>query len=549
MMHSLSRYAQWAFRLRCLGSVLAIVAVISACSGTTVPGVGGQGTGASGGEQLGSVSGLGSVIVEGTTYADSTSTVRQLELDPGALATVTEAAVKLGMQTRVTFDAQSIITSVRVLPTVLGLVERRDTDTFVVAGQTVQALATVPAVLEGLSSIAEIVVGDRLEVHGYLDASNRIVATRIERLDPGSAAQTRVSGIVTAVLNNGGRAQVGDLAVDIGAATRILPTGTTLATGQRIAVFAPSNPVAGRLAAAAIAVETAPSGNNLLRLGGVVRAFDRPTQRFRIGTIQIDAGGSVTYSNGSASDMADGKVLRVRGQVLNGVLRATEIQFLRAAEDTTGELTGTITDLVSTAGFKVRGSAVDASNAGVVFRSGAAGNLANGVLVRVEGRVIDGILRAARVEFVTSDDSRTLAFRGLVSDYTPSSGNFVLLSVPMRLDSNARLTGSDGSTLSRSSFATGELATVTGSFVSGVFVVTAAELVRNNIEPAVRTEGPAYLVSLGQQTLRVNGVAVSWTAATRIDGNLNELRGGVPVRVEGRIVAGVLIATRLTLRP
>lgn len=542
-------YLQALLRQMCCAGLFAALLIVGACSGTSVPGVGGQGTGSSGGEQLGGISGLGSVVVEGTTYAEATDTVRQLELDPGSPVNVTASAVKLGMQTRVGFDAQSVIGTVRVLPTVLGLVERRDADALIVAGQTIRTMATVPAVFEGLSGFAEIVVGDRLEVHGYVDANNQIVATRIERLDPGSAAQTRVSGIATAVLNNGSRVQVGDLAIDISSATRILPSGTTLAAGQRIAVFAASNPAAGRLAATAIAVDAALSGSNLLRTGGVVRAFDRTTQRFRIGTIQIDASGSVIYNNGSASDLADGRVLRVRGQVSNGLLRAGEIQFLRAAEDSVGELTGVITDLVSSASFKVRGSAVDAGAGGVTFRGGTDANLANGALVRIEGRVIDGILRASRVEFVTAEDSRALAFRGLVSDYSAGSGSFVLLGVPMRLDGNARLAATDGSPLPRSSFATGELATVSGSFVSGVFVVTAVELLRNAIEPAVRTEGPAYLVSLAQQTLRVNGIAVSWSAATRIDGNLNELRGGVPVRVEGRIAAGVLLATRLTLRP
>ncbi len=534
-------------RLRWLFAVF--VFALSACSGTGVPtGVCGQGTGAVG-DQYGGVSGLGSVVVEGNSYEDSSSTVRELELDPAVPASITAAAIKLGMQAQLSFDEKQLIKKVRIAPTLIGAVDRKGSDFLIVIGQTVKLNASVAVVFEGLSNFSELDVGDRLEVHGYLDASAQIIATRIERLDPNTPVQSRVTGLISSVQSGGSRLQVGELLLEL-TGTTLLPSGTIPAAGQRLAAWASSAPVAGRLTPKTVAFDVnIVTGSDLLRSGGVIRSFDRNGARLRIGAVQIDFSGAVAYLNGSSADLADGKVIRVKGQANNGLLRASEISFIQTSEDIFTELTGTVDALVSSASFKVRNATVDASAATIVFRNGNSGNLVNGALVKLEGRISDGIVRASRVEFITSEDSRSIAFRGIVSNYNSSSGAFSLLGVSMRLDGNAKLTASNGSSLPRGSFSNGDFGVVSGSFVSGVFVVTAAELVKDNALPTLRTEGPAYLVNLSAQTLRVNGQLVRWNASTRIDGNLNDLKGGVTVRVEGTIVLAELVATRLTIRP
>jgi Domain of unknown function (DUF5666) len=536
------------FRARLRRLLTVFVFALSACSGTGVPtGVGGQGTGAVG-DQYGGVSGLGSVVVEGNSYEDSSSTVRELELDPAVPASITDAAIKLGMQAQLSFDEKQLIKKVRIAPTLIGAVDRKGGDFLIVIGQTVKLNTSVAVVFEGLSNFSELEVGDRLEVHGYLDASGQIIATRIERLDPNTPLQSRVTGLVSSVQSGGSRLQVGELLLDL-TGTALLPGGTIPAAGQRLAAWASSAPVAGRLTPKTVSFDVNVTGSDLLRSGGVIRSFDRNGARFRIGAVQIDFSSAVAYLNGSSADLADGKVIRVKGQASNGLLRASEISFIQTSEDIFTELTGTVDALVSSASFKVRNATVDASAATIVFRNGNSGNLVNGALVKLEGRISDGIVRASRVEFITSEDSRSIAFRGIVSNYNSSSGAFSLLGVSMRLDGNAKLTASNGSSLPRGSFSNGDFGVVSGSFVSGVFVVTAAELVKDNALPTLRTEGPAYLVNLGAQTLRVNGQLVRWNASTRIDGNLNDLKGGVNVRVEGTIVLAELLATRLTIRP
>ena len=528
--------------------LLAGIFVISACSGSSIPtGVGGQGTGAAG-DQYGGISGLGSVVVEGSLYEEASTSVRQLDADPAAPTTITAAAIKLGMQAQLSFDDKQVIKQVKIAPTLMGAVDRKGTDFLIVVGQTVKLNAAVAVVFEGLSNLSEIEVGDRLEVHGYLNADGQVIATRIERLDPSAPVQTRVTGIISTVLNGASRLQVGELQIDLGSAV-LLPSATVPAAGLRITAWAASAPTGGRLAAKTVAFDVSVAGTDLLRGGGVIRSFDRTGARFRIGALVVDFSGSVAYINGSSANLADGQVVRVKGQAGNGLLRASEITIIQSNEDAFTELTGMMAELISTASFKVRNATVDASAATLVFKNGNSGNLVNGSLVKIEGRLVEGIVRASRVEFVTTEDSRAVAFRGVVSNYNSSSGAFSLLGVSMRLDGNAKLTASNGSSLSRGSFGNGDFGVVSGSFVSGVFVVTAAELVKDNTLPTLRTEGLAYLVNLSQQTLRVNGQLVRWNASTRIDGNLNDLKGGVNVRVEGTIVLNELLASRLTIRP
>jgi hypothetical protein len=125
-----------------------------------------------------------------------------------------------------------------------------------------------------------------------------------------------------------------------------------------------------------------------------------------------------------------------------------------------------------------------------------------------------------------------------------------MLGASMRLTPGATFVNADGSAANRGDFGVGVTAEVEGRFIGGVFVVDAAVLRSLGLVRQVRAEGPAYGVDPAARTMIVNGIAVRWTPlGTRIDGSLSDLRGGTPVRVEGSVAAGVLVATRLTIRP
>jgi len=543
------RQALRALPLQWLAAALAIVVVGCAGDPGGDSGVGSGGTGFAG-AQTGSVSGFGSVIVEGIRYDDSAASY-SVDVDPATPRSGTASDARLGMQVEVSFDGSDRAQSVRISAEAVGLVERLTADGFVVAGQTVRVSTSPPllTVLAGLAGAGELSVGDRVEVYGQRDAAGLVIATRVARVDAGGTG-TRVVGTVEAADAAARTVQIGELVIAQGAGTQVLPAGTALAAGQRVAVWSSGTPSASRLSANTLRVLRPSIGDSQpLRAGGPVRGLERSSLRFRVGEFEVDASGAA-FVGGAASELADGRIVRVRGTGSGGRLRATEVQYLQGNGDTRVEISGVIQSFADPSSFVVRGAPVDASAAGVEFRNGTAANLTDGVLVRLEASVSSGVLRATRVELLTGPNERTRAFLGTVSSYQPGTGEFQMLGVSMRLAPGASFVNADGTAANRGDFGVGVTAEVQGRFVGGVFVVDAVVLRSRGLVRQVLAEGPAYGVDLAARTLIVNGIAVRWTVlGTRIDGSLSDLRGGTPVRVEGSVAAGVLAATRLTIRP
>ena len=144
---------------------------LSACGG------GGSGAAAdatSAGVSTGTVTGFGSIIVDGVHYDDKKVVlgVDSPASAPDAAASGSSVEIKLGHHVELTFtgdESNSSASSVTVSAEVVGKVSAITPD-IVVAGQTVKVntdAATGPLTFfEGISSAADIKVGDRLEVHG-----------------------------------------------------------------------------------------------------------------------------------------------------------------------------------------------------------------------------------------------------------------------------------------------------------------------------------------------------------------------------------------------
>jgi len=166
-------------------------------------------------------------------------------------------------------------------------------------------------------------------------------------------------------------------------------SATTLANGARVDVA--GTLVAGILNAQTVRIETAPTAPTL-EVEGTITAF-ASLANFTLAGQVVDAT-HASVSNGSAQDIAVGRVAKVTGALVNGVLVATNVQ-LEDQED--AEVEGVINGYVSVASFVVAGRQVDASAA--QFSNGTAANLANGVKVHVRGPLAGAILKATRVEF------------------------------------------------------------------------------------------------------------------------------------------------------
>ena len=185
----------------------ATTALLVACGGgdlTTAGGVGSGGTGLA----EGTVTGLGSVIVDGITYTETNAAVvaDNESGQPG------NADLQLGQRVRLVYgqiNGADTASRIEVLPQLKGPVTAvaSAAGQLQVMGQTVQVQSTgtqSQTVLAGMASVSALAMGDVVEVHGswQRDAATaryQLVATRLEKIAATAAATDSIrllSGVV-----------------------------------------------------------------------------------------------------------------------------------------------------------------------------------------------------------------------------------------------------------------------------------------------------------------------------------------------------------------
>jgi Domain of unknown function (DUF5666) len=379
------------------------VAFLVSCGGSD--GVGSGGTGlASSGTQYGAINGFGSVIVESNRYDDSIATVT-IEEDPSNPKVVSNSDLRLGMQVQVIFDNTDRALSIRAIPSVLGRIDAITASTMQVAGQTIVLTGTpaVPLVLDGASALADLVVGDRVVVYGRIDQLNRVLATRIERRANSLPTVTRVSGSVVTIAPGGTSFTIGGLAVAINASTIKEPAGLTLSVGQKITVWASADPASGALTASLLKSDPEEvASNSTWRSSGAIRELTTVAKTFRLGEVLVDYSSS-SFEDGVVGNLANGKIVRVKGVSRNGVLVASEIHFTVVSatvdDDERTDSSGFVTNYVSPQSFQVRGTA-HSLLATAEIRNGNLSKLRDGAKVRVRGRPVGNVVLVERLEFL-----------------------------------------------------------------------------------------------------------------------------------------------------
>ena len=165
------------------------IGLLMSCGGTPSPVAGGVGSGGTG---SGTVSGFGSVIVDGNRYDDSDASVLKLMSD----GTEASSSVLLGQHVVVQFDADSKAQSIHIRPQLVGVVTRLVDPTqgrVEVNGQPVRVLSeddTTPlgkaTWLNGYDSRDALQPGDDVEVHGFwytnAQGQTELAATRLDKL-------------------------------------------------------------------------------------------------------------------------------------------------------------------------------------------------------------------------------------------------------------------------------------------------------------------------------------------------------------------------------
>jgi hypothetical protein len=507
--------------------VLLLTYALASCGGgggTMVAG-GGVGTGGTG-ISYGTVTGFGSVIVDGTTYSSATPQyLAGTDLDE--VKVVTSNAVELGGQLQIQLDAQGNPSTVVIEPELIGAVANLQTTagSFSVNGVAVR-VNTDPTVgpvtyYQGVAGFIGMSNGMQVEVHGVygVDASAQgyIQATLIEQL-PSTNVITRISGVVSNL--NASGFQIGSTTVQLGAATNVLPSGTSLANGQYANVWTNTAQTGNTIGAQVIRVRTLQGTAGSVQIGGLVAGLNG--DQFMLSGIPVDASAADLAT--VAQGLAPGEYVVVQGQSTpaTGVVVAGSIHAY-AAQPAPVKLHGTITGFVSASNFLVRGVPVDASRATFAVGSSSA-SLVNGAYVEISGSVNGNAVLAASVSVPGSvPDGATVDYPGTVGSYNPTAGTFVLTLADGSTNVNVTLASNvaygDGTA---SNLANGATVEISATRTAGGLLAYSVEF-RSLATPIPgpdgttpsETTGLAYDV-VPSTSFKVNGLSIQITGTTQL---------------------------------
>ncbi|MEQ1804552.1 MAG: DUF5666 domain-containing protein [Burkholderiaceae bacterium] len=504
------------------------MALLVACGGG-----GSEGGAAAAAQYEGTISGFGSVIVNGVRFDDSRAAVTIDDAD------VAVGALKLGMRVALSGAVADgadtgTATQVTVETAARGPVASVDlgNSTFTIRGITIQTDAKT--VFEGASDLAALHAGDWVEAHGSVDFANRLVqATRVEVKAPEDVGRIVLFGKATGVTAS--TFTLGDLTVNYASAQLIGFGAGGIAEGSVVRVRANEAPVNNLLTATFVKAVKAPR-----LLDGTPAAVEGRIQQFAgasdflVSGTAVDAS-NATFENGVIGDLAEGKRVIVRGTLANGKVMARKVRFFLPDQDGEVRLIGLVSDDLSIASFKVRGVAVDASNA--QFSNGDASQLANSRLVQIKGQAVGSLVTATSVEFLDSNALLGL-LTGVVSDANSTAdfkvgGQAAKVGLVVRYINGNAAGIVNGATLWMKGHRDG----------AGVFVANVVFIVPNWMVVTTQAAGTVTDPDPLNHSFKLNGTTVTTSPATVfIGGTEADLLTGRWVIVTGKMNSGVLAA-------
>ncbi len=362
----------------------------------------------------GPITGFGSVIVNGVRFSSTGAPVS--DLDKAALSNLDLHIGTMVKVTGVSNDAAGTgtATSIVVTPSVRGSITAVSVSGFTVLGQTI--VVDAKTAYENAKGLADLVVGNPVEVHGATQADGSILATLVEK-------KTFIGNVLEGVINTLDTTTKtfklnNKLTVNYSTAT---VTGT-LVNGAHVHIKSSTAPVAGVLTATdvAIDIETA-KPTDVVKVAGI--AIAAPINNLvTIGTTVVDVS-KATYIGGTA--IVAGSKVMVRGVLSKDVLLANQVVF-DAPRDTQAavknELYGVVSSYTSISDFVVNGVTVDASSV-----KGLTLPLAVGTYLEITGSMTGNVLKASAVEVKkpTAPKGGFFETSGLISKFV-SAASFVV---------------------------------------------------------------------------------------------------------------------------
>ncbi len=349
----------------------------------------------------GPITGLGSIIVGGVRFDDSSARIENEDDDDGGLRS--RGDLQLGMMVEVESssidDSTSRGTAVRIR---FGSELKGPVASIDVAAQTIRVLdqtvevrpetVFAPSLAGGFAAIA---VGQILEIHALLDAATgRYSATRIELED--NANEYRLRGLVSNLDTTAKTFKIGDAVINYAGVTE-LPTN--FADGQRVRVRLRTAQVGGQWVATRVrsGVRRVDDFGDA-RIRGLVTAFTSATQ-FEVQGVAVEVAAGARVEG----TVAAGVMVEVRGRAEAGRIIASRVKVLDRGDDEVRgvELHGAVSGLDTAAKtFMLREVKVNYANV-VEWKDGDASTLADGRAVEVKGLWSEDrrVLNALRVEF------------------------------------------------------------------------------------------------------------------------------------------------------
>lgn len=312
----------WSKRRTALfAAMLAIAAALISCGGGT------DGTGI----QVAYVQGVmtkGSVIVNGIHFDDSSAVVEidSLSATPADLA----SGMFVRLRGRINPDgASGVAEMVQVINEVRGSISALDpvAGTLTVVGQNV--LVNTTTVYANVAGIADLAVGQRVEVFGLRDAGGTIHASRIELREEESDDDLRglVSDLTASTFTLNG------VIVNYAGAT-VRPAGAVIANGQTVEVDGSFDEATGVFTASEVVFgefsdsQVQPGAGDQLELEGYVANLDTALGAFTLNGRAVRYFSSTTFAGGTVANLANNVEVEALGVVdTDGVLRAARIEF------------------------------------------------------------------------------------------------------------------------------------------------------------------------------------------------------------------------------
>lgn len=277
---------------------------------------------------FGSITGFGSVIINGVRYDTSNAT---FTVD-GQPAMETDLAVGDVVLVRGTVNddgttgaADSVIFDDVVEAPIASI--DVTTDSFVVLGQLVTVTVETsfddsiqPASLDGLD------IDDVVEVSGFVDSNGDITATRIERKAPGG--ELEVTGIVSSLDQGASKFNINALIVDFSAAMlESFPSGD-INDGDLVEVKGNNVSATGELLATRVNFrgnDFAVVQDDRAEIEGFVTRFVSVSD-FDVSGFPVTTDDQSEFVNGNASDLGLNRKVEIEGVIdANGVVLATRV--------------------------------------------------------------------------------------------------------------------------------------------------------------------------------------------------------------------------------